>query len=201
MAGPVAVAIVLSKGERCALERRVRRRKIAHADAMRAEIVTEIVLLPADCLNNCVIGMSKSKRFMVFVPLISDFAALSLSAMARTTKEATAKSADSPAEGPGEARAPRSRPPRRPGGPGAMANRGSHFDHDPSHSNKSRCRRPEPHMGLHLRRRLPRRVRMRWAARSGAPFWAAYSAASGQGGCYYRYPSGEYTPIDPRYCY
>ena len=52
MAGPGAVAIVLSKGERCELERRVRRRKIAHADAMRAEIV----LLAADGLNNCAIA-------------------------------------------------------------------------------------------------------------------------------------------------
>ena len=52
MAGPGAVVIILSKGERCELERRVRRRKIAHADAMRAEIV----LLAADGLNNCAIA-------------------------------------------------------------------------------------------------------------------------------------------------
>ena len=52
MAGPRAVAIVLSDGERGELERRVRRRKIAHADAMRAEIV----LLAADGLNNCAIA-------------------------------------------------------------------------------------------------------------------------------------------------
>ena len=42
----------LSKGERCELERRVRRRNIAHADSMRAEIV----LLAADGLNNCAIA-------------------------------------------------------------------------------------------------------------------------------------------------
>src|SRR4249919_3185333 len=52
MAGPRAVAIVLSDGERGELERRVRRRKIVHADAMRAEIV----LLAADGLNNCAIA-------------------------------------------------------------------------------------------------------------------------------------------------
>jgi len=52
MAGPGAVAIVLSKEGRCELERRVRRRKIALADAMRAEIV----LLAADGLNNCAIA-------------------------------------------------------------------------------------------------------------------------------------------------
>jgi hypothetical protein len=64
-----AAAIVLSKGERCELERRVRRRKIAHADAMRAEIV----LLAADGLSNWAIaeeigacrmtGMTWRKRF------------------------------------------------------------------------------------------------------------------------------------------
>lgn len=52
MAGPRAVAIVLSDGERGELGRRVRRRKIAHADAMRAQIV----LLAADGLNNCAIA-------------------------------------------------------------------------------------------------------------------------------------------------
>ena len=52
MAGPAAVAIVLSDGERGELERRVRRRKIARADAMRAEIV----LLAADGMNNCAIA-------------------------------------------------------------------------------------------------------------------------------------------------
>ena len=39
MTGPTAVEIVLSARERSELEARVRRRKIARADAMRAEIV------------------------------------------------------------------------------------------------------------------------------------------------------------------
>ena len=52
MSGPAAVEIVLSARERGELEARVRRRKIARADAMRAEIV----LLAADGLNNCAIA-------------------------------------------------------------------------------------------------------------------------------------------------
>src|SRR6476619_6398805 len=52
MTGPAAVKIVLSERERSELEARVRRRKIARADAMRAEIV----LLAADGLNNCAIA-------------------------------------------------------------------------------------------------------------------------------------------------
>jgi transposase len=52
MTGPAAVEIVLSARERGELEARVRRRKIARADAMRAEIV----LLAADGLNNCAIA-------------------------------------------------------------------------------------------------------------------------------------------------
>lgn len=52
MTGPAAVGIVLSERERGELEARVRRRKIARADAMRAEIV----LLAADGLNNCAIA-------------------------------------------------------------------------------------------------------------------------------------------------
>src|SRR5438034_9937865 len=52
MTGPTAVEIVLSARERSELEARVRRRKIARADAMRAEIV----LLAADDLNNCAIA-------------------------------------------------------------------------------------------------------------------------------------------------
>jgi transposase len=52
MTGPAAVEIVLSKQERSELEARVRRRKIARADALRAEIV----LLAADGLNNCAIA-------------------------------------------------------------------------------------------------------------------------------------------------
>lgn len=52
MTGPAAVKIVLSERERGELETRVRRRKIARADAMRAEIV----LLAADGLNNCAIA-------------------------------------------------------------------------------------------------------------------------------------------------
>jgi transposase len=47
-----AVEIMLTEGEREALERRVRRRKIARADAVRAEIV----LLAADGRNNCEIA-------------------------------------------------------------------------------------------------------------------------------------------------
>jgi hypothetical protein len=49
MAGPAAVRIVLSELERGELEARARRRKIARADAVRAEIV----LLAADGLANC----------------------------------------------------------------------------------------------------------------------------------------------------
>ena len=52
MTGPAAVTIVLSERERGELEARVRRRKIARADAMRAAIV----LLAADGLNNCAIA-------------------------------------------------------------------------------------------------------------------------------------------------
>jgi transposase len=52
MTGPAAVEIVLSEKERFELEARVRRRKIARADAMRAEIV----LLAADGLNHCAIA-------------------------------------------------------------------------------------------------------------------------------------------------
>ena len=52
MTGPAAVEIVLSEQERSELEARVRRRKIARADALRAEIV----LLAADGLNNCAIA-------------------------------------------------------------------------------------------------------------------------------------------------
>jgi transposase len=52
MTGPAAVKIVLSENERFELEGRVRRRKVARADAMRAEIV----LLAADGLNNCAIA-------------------------------------------------------------------------------------------------------------------------------------------------
>ena len=52
MTGPSAVEIVLSEKERFELEARVRRRKTARADAMRAEIV----LLAADGLNNCAIA-------------------------------------------------------------------------------------------------------------------------------------------------
>jgi transposase len=52
MTGPAAVEIVLSEKDRSELEARVRRRKIARADALRAEIV----LLAADGLNNCVIA-------------------------------------------------------------------------------------------------------------------------------------------------
>jgi transposase len=52
MTGPAAVTIVLSEQERIELEARVRRRRIARADAMRAEIV----LLAADGLNNCAIA-------------------------------------------------------------------------------------------------------------------------------------------------
>jgi len=39
MTGPAAIKIVLRENERIELEARVRRRKIARADAMRAEIV------------------------------------------------------------------------------------------------------------------------------------------------------------------
>jgi transposase len=52
MARGPAVTIILTDSERSELEIRVRRRKIARADAMRAEIV----LLAADGLNNCAIA-------------------------------------------------------------------------------------------------------------------------------------------------
>ena len=52
MARGPAVKIVLTDSERSELEMRVRRRKIARADAMRAEIV----LLAADGVNNCAIA-------------------------------------------------------------------------------------------------------------------------------------------------
>jgi transposase len=52
MTGPAAVEIVLSERERGELETRVRRRKIARADAIRAQIV----LLAAVGLNNCAIA-------------------------------------------------------------------------------------------------------------------------------------------------
>jgi hypothetical protein len=52
MARGSAVKIVLKDSERSELETRVRRRKIARADAVRAEIV----LLAADGLNNCAIA-------------------------------------------------------------------------------------------------------------------------------------------------
>jgi hypothetical protein len=52
MARGPAVRIVLSREERGALEMRVRRRKVARADALRAQIV----LLAADGMNNCAIA-------------------------------------------------------------------------------------------------------------------------------------------------
>ena len=52
MTGPATVEIVLSETERSELKARVRRRKIARADATRAAIV----LLAADGLNNCAIA-------------------------------------------------------------------------------------------------------------------------------------------------
>jgi len=52
MARGPAVAIILTDSERSELEKRVRRRQIARADALRAEIV----LLAADGMNNCAIA-------------------------------------------------------------------------------------------------------------------------------------------------
>src|SRR5437667_3791719 len=52
MARGPAVKIILTESERSELEMRVRRRKIARADAVRAEIV----LLAADGMNNCAIA-------------------------------------------------------------------------------------------------------------------------------------------------
>lgn len=52
MARGSAVTIILTDSERSELEIRVRRRKIARADAMRAEVV----LLAADGMNNCAIA-------------------------------------------------------------------------------------------------------------------------------------------------
>ena len=51
MAGPKAVRIELSEGERAQLEARLRRRKVARGDALRAEIV----LLAAEGLSNLAI--------------------------------------------------------------------------------------------------------------------------------------------------
>ena len=52
MARGAAVKIILTDSERSELEMRVRRRRIARADAVRAEIV----LLAADGMNNCAIA-------------------------------------------------------------------------------------------------------------------------------------------------
>jgi hypothetical protein len=52
MARGPAVTIILTDIERRELEVRVRRRKVARADAVRAEIV----LLAADGMNNCAIA-------------------------------------------------------------------------------------------------------------------------------------------------
>jgi transposase len=52
MARGAAVRIVLSREERGELEMRMRRRKVARADALRAQIV----LLAADGMNNCAIA-------------------------------------------------------------------------------------------------------------------------------------------------
>jgi|SRR5215213_847222 len=52
MAGPKAVRIELSDGERAALAARLRRRKVARADALRAEIV----LLAAEGVSNLAIA-------------------------------------------------------------------------------------------------------------------------------------------------
>ena len=52
MARGPAVKIILGDSERSELEMRARRRKIARADAVRAEIV----LLAADGVNNCAIA-------------------------------------------------------------------------------------------------------------------------------------------------
>ena len=56
MANRKASRIKLSAGERAVLDRRVRRRKIARADAQRAEII----LRAADGLNNCGIRVGRS---------------------------------------------------------------------------------------------------------------------------------------------
>src|SRR5262245_64170705 len=52
MARSAAVRIVLSKEERGELEMRERRRKVARADALRAQIV----LMAAEGMNNCAIA-------------------------------------------------------------------------------------------------------------------------------------------------
>jgi hypothetical protein len=78
--------------------------------------------------------MSKSKRFTVFVPLVSIFAVLSLSAMAQEPpKKPPQKTPTVQQKGPAKPGPQVNRPPQRPGEPGPMANRGPHFDHDPSH--------------------------------------------------------------------
>src|SRR5947209_10610763 len=93
MARGPAVKIILTESERSELEMRVRRRKIARADAVRAEIV----LLAADGMNNCAIadelGISRltaglwrkrfAERFYVSTTLPEEFAALIKSEIAK----------------------------------------------------------------------------------------------------------------------
>ena len=74
MAGPSAVAIVLSDRERAELERRMRRRKIAQADAMRAEII----LLAAAGLNNCAIAEETGASRMTVMTWRKRFALMRL---------------------------------------------------------------------------------------------------------------------------
>jgi hypothetical protein len=77
--------------------------------------------------------MSRSKRFMVFVPVVTIFAALSLSAMAQEPPKTPAQKAPTVQQkGPVRPGPQVNRPAQRSGGPGQMA-RGPHFDHDPHH--------------------------------------------------------------------
>src|SRR5436190_19565584 len=71
MARGPAVTIILTDSERSELEMRVRRRKIARADATRAAIV----LLAADGLNNCAIADEVSVSRMTVLTWRKRFAA------------------------------------------------------------------------------------------------------------------------------
>jgi outer membrane protein with glycine zipper len=78
--------------------------------------------------------MNKSKRFTVFVPLVSIFAALSLSAMAQEPpKKPPQKAPTVQQRVPAKPGPQVNRPAQRPAGPGPTANSGTHFDRDSSH--------------------------------------------------------------------
>lgn len=78
--------------------------------------------------------MTQSKRVMLFVPLVSIFAALSLAALAQEPpKKPEQKGPAVQQRGPVKPAPQINRQTQRPGAPGAIANRAPHFDHDASH--------------------------------------------------------------------